>query len=157
MGGLGLVLGVEVLFLVWQAIQPSPVIEAPVAVMVAPSTAPPAFTKAMGVEPLPSLAQSAPRPMFVSSTPAAPVPSASPPPGSGEPDPAVAAKALAARLTLRGIVAGDPAQAIIEDVQTKKTYFVSRGQTVVDGATVQDVLETRVVLTLDGETIELAL
>ncbi len=83
--------------------------------------------------------------------------------GSGPAQPAVksgpsaSGKLLASRLSLMGIVAGDPGQAIIEDTQTKKTYFVTAGQTVVDGATLTQVLDNRVILDLDGESIELSL
>ena len=69
----------------------------------------------------------------------------------------VAAKELAARLNLMGIVAGDQPQAIIEDSQTHKTYFVISGQAVSEGAVVEKVLENRVILSIDGETIELTL
>ena len=56
-----------------------------------------------------------------------------------------------------GIVAGEPAQAIIEDTQTNKTYFVTAGQAVVEGAVLDKVLDNRVILDLDGEKIELSL
>ena len=56
-----------------------------------------------------------------------------------------------------GIVAGDSPQAIIEDSETKKTFFVTAGQMVVDGAVVEQVLDHRVVLTVAGEKIELSL
>lgn len=67
------------------------------------------------------------------------------------------ANALAARLTLIGIVAGEPAQAIIEDSQTHKTFFVSVGQSLIEGLVVEEVRENRVVLDLRGEKIELSL
>jgi len=60
-------------------------------------------------------------------------------------------------LTLMGIVSGNPAQAIIEDAETKKTYFVTPGQMVVDGAVLERVLDNRVVLDLNGEKIDLTL
>ena len=56
-----------------------------------------------------------------------------------------------------GIMAGNPGQAIIEDTQTKKSYFVSPGQPVVDGAMLDQVLDNRVILDFEGEKIELSL
>ena len=67
------------------------------------------------------------------------------------------AKALTSRLTLMGIVAGEKPQAIIEDSDTKKTFFVTAGQMVVEGAVVDNVLENSVVLDLGGQKIELSL
>ena len=64
---------------------------------------------------------------------------------------------LVARLTLTGIVEGDPAQAIIEDSETKKTYFVTAGQVIVGGAILEKVGDTGVVLNLAGERIDLTL
>ena len=100
---------------------------------------------------MPSLAASATRPLF-----AAPVELAvtAAPPKVGMSD---AAKLLAARLTLMGIISGNPAQAIIEDSQTRKTYFVSAGQMVADGAVLDQVLDNRVILSLEGEKIELTM
>lgn len=71
--------------------------------------------------------------------------------------PSVQASKLAARLTLLGIVSGEEPQAIIEDSQTQKTYFVSEGQAVVDGAIVESIGSNRIVLNFLGETIELNL
>jgi len=71
--------------------------------------------------------------------------------------PSTHAKDLAARLSLIGIIAGDPAQAIIEDTQTKKTYFVTAGQPVIEGLVIEEVRGDRVVLALNGEKIELSL
>lgn len=62
-----------------------------------------------------------------------------------------------ASLNLIGIVSGEPAQAIVEDTQTKKTYFVKVGQHVVEGLIVQDIREDRIILDLHGEYIELSL
>ena len=56
-----------------------------------------------------------------------------------------------------GIVSGDPGEAVIEDAETKKTYFVTTGQAVVEGATLERVLDNRVILDLGGEKIELTL
>ncbi|HEX9779833.1 MAG TPA: type II secretion system protein N [bacterium] len=68
-----------------------------------------------------------------------------------------ASQALASRLTLMGIVSGDPPQAIIGDSQTQKTYFVTVGQTVAGEAVLRDILENRAVLDLHGQTLELVL
>jgi len=64
---------------------------------------------------------------------------------------------LAARLTLVGIMAGDPAQAIIEDPQTQKAHFVTVGQHLIEGLIVEEIREDRVLLDLNGEKIELSL
>ena len=100
-------------------------------------------------EALPSLAESVSRPVFSPISAGSSATAFSPPSGS--------AKLLASRLTLMGIVAGSPAQAIIADSQTNKTYFVTAGQSVVEGAVVEQVLENHVVLDLGGEKIELVL
>ena len=68
-----------------------------------------------------------------------------------------AAKLLASRLTLMGIVSGNPSQAIIQDSQTQKTYFVTVGQSVVDDAVLEQVKDHGAILDLNGEKIELAL
>lgn len=107
------------------------------------------------IEPLPSLSEAAVRNIFASPITAAPTPA--PPAPVVKTGPSASAKLLASRLTLMGIVSGEPPQAIIEDAQTKKTYFVSVGQVVVDGAVLQQVLDNRVLLELDGESIELSL
>ncbi len=78
-------------------------------------------------------------------------------PGTVAVAPSVKASKLAARLSLLGIVSGEQPQAIIEDSQTQKTYFVSEGQTVVDGAILESVNSNGVVLNFLGETIELNL
>ncbi len=67
------------------------------------------------------------------------------------------ASAMAGRLSLIGVVQGTPSQAIIEDAETKKTYFVSAGQSVVEGVVVESVSERQVVLDLNGEKITLSL
>lgn len=71
--------------------------------------------------------------------------------------PAGQAQAILSRLTLIGIVTGEPPQAIIEDAQTRKTYFATEGQAIVEGLTVKDVLENRVILEFNGETVQLSL
>ena len=148
-GALGLVLAVELLALIVQTVRPVPTVMAPPlpAPAPAPTTAP-----AEAFQPLanlPSITDAA-HPVFQSSGVSG-SPSVSPRSPSGS------ARGLAARLTLMGIVSGEPAQAIIEDSQTKKTYFVSVGQMVVDGAMLEAVLDNRVVLVLDGERVELSL
>jgi len=67
------------------------------------------------------------------------------------------ARSLAARLSLIGVIAGEPPQAIIEDSQTKKSFFVTAGQSLIEGLMVKEILENRVVLDLYGERIELSL
>ena len=142
-------LSLELLTILVQALRPLPAVQAPQLPPSAPSVAAPAEPP----EPLanlPSLAGAA-HPVFRTSGVAAAPPSAGGRAASG------AARGLVSRLTLMGIVSGDPAQAIIEDAQTKKTYFVSVGQMVVDGAVLEEVLDNRVVLVLDGERVELSL
>ena len=97
---------------------------------------------------VPSLATYASKPLFAAPVP---VPSEPPRPPSGP------VTQLTARLTLLGIIAGEPAQAIIEDRQIQKTFFVTEGQAVVEGAVVQAISKNRVVLERLGETIELIL
>ena len=146
-------LGLEAAYLILQLIRPAPVIQVPAVpslTRTAPPTTDPA-APAVSLPEIPSLSASATRPLF-----APPVQvGSSTTPTTGLPS--VAAKTLAARLSLMGIIAGDPAQAIIEDAQTKKTYFVTVGQAVVEGAVLQQVLDHRVILELQGEKIELTL
>ena len=78
-------------------------------------------------------------------------------PGSAAMAPSAQAGAVTARLTLMGIVTGNPPQAIIEDAQTKKSYFVTVGQGLLEGVTVEAIRPDRVVLNLHGEKIELSL
>jgi len=139
---LGVVVGIELIILLVQVVRPLPTVTVPVA-----SPAPAEGAASAGAPELPSLTAAASRPLFA--PPAAPA--------AGPASPSGSATQLASRLTLMGIVSGHPAQAIIEDSQTKKTYFVTEGQTVVDGAVLEQVLDSRVVLNLSGERIELGL
>jgi len=148
-GFLGIMLAVQAVALVIVAIHPVPT------VMIPMLSAHPARDTANTSEPLqglPSLAASASRTLF-----AVPVTATAPPAPKGRGAPSGLAKLLAARLTLMGIVSGEPAQAIIEDTQTKRSYFVTTGQVVVEGAVLKKILDNRVVLDLDGEEIELTL
>lgn len=145
-GLLGLVLAAELAATLVQLARPLPLASLPV---------PLAFDEApadsVAAPEIPSLAMSASRALF-----AAPAGQTAAP-GPKRAALSEAAKQLASRLTLMGIVAGDPAQAIIEDAESKKTYFVTTGQLVADGAVLQQVLDNRVILELGGETIELTL
>ena len=76
---------------------------------------------------------------------------------SGPAGVSVTTRQLGARLMLVGIVAGEPSQAIIEDTQTQRTYMVSPGQAVTEGAVLERVLDNHVVLDVGGEKIELVL
>ncbi len=149
MTGLGSVLAIEMLVLLIQAVRPLPPLPMPGA------TVAPAATPA-GAEPLsvqiPSITESVSRSLFVA--PTAPASGAA---SVSRAAPSGSAKQLAARLSLLGIIPGNPAQAIIEDSQTKKSYFVSTGQTVVEGAVLDQVLEAHVILDLQGEKVELTL
>jgi hypothetical protein len=151
MAVLGAILGMELLWLAWQAAWPLPPVEAlpagaPEGAAAVPPPAPDAAAAAMPE--LPSLAAIARDALFAASSGGA---------AAGFVPPSGSATLLASRLTLMGIVAGDPAQAIIEDAQTQKTYFVTAGQAVVEGAVLDQVLDNRVVLDLGGEKIELTL
>lgn len=99
--------------------------------------------------PIPALAAAASRPLFdVADRPVTP---------AGSPASSAQAREVAARLSLIGVVAGDPAQAIIEDTQTKKSYIASVGQALMGGLVVERIQPGRVVLDLHGEKIELSL
>lgn len=101
-----------------------------------------------GVEPAPSIASAAAaRPLF-----------SAPRPASGSaPVLSEQAHAWAARLTIRGVMTGTIAQAVIEDTQTQKTYLVTVGQRVLEGLVVEEIRDNRVVLSWQGEHVELSL
>ena len=147
---LGAVLGVEAVMVMVQLARPMPAVTVP---QVTPPIEgePPEASR----EPLemPSLVQSASRSVF---TVPAPVGG-----GDGQPPPksrsSETVKQLAARLSLIGVVSGEPPQAIIEDPSSGKSYLVSVGQAVVEGAVLKEVQERRAILELDGETFELSL
>ena len=143
---LGLILIMEVGGLVMEATRRQPVIVAPRQLPVPAASANASTTP---FDEMPTLASSVSGSVFASS------PSSST--ASVRAMPSATAKQLASRLTLMGIVSGEPAQAIIEDAQTKKTYFAVIGQMVVEGALVEQILQNRVVLDMNGEKIELAL
>ena len=151
-GVLSLVLGIEVVGLIVEALWPLPPIETPT---IQSSHGPRAgSSKTTELDEMVSLSASASRPLFAAS---AATSSKTGTDQTAHAAPSAAAQQLAARLTLMGIVAGNPAQAIIEDSQTKKTYFVMVGQPVIEGAVLEQVLEHRAILNLNGEKIELAL
>ena len=58
---------------------------------------------------------------------------------------------------LIGIVPGSPAQAILEDAQTKKTYVVRQGQHVPGGWTVDRIADGYVILDANGDKTQLSL
>ena len=149
MGGLGGVAVVEVIALLSQAARPLPTVDVP---LIQPAPEP----RAAAADPLqemPSIAESLGRPLFASPIDYAPNPASQ----NSRAALSDAAKQLAGRLTLMGIVAGDPAQAIIQDSQGGKTYFVTVGQPLAEGAVLERVLENRVVLSIGSEQIELSL
>lgn len=59
-------------------------------------------------------------------------------------------------LSLKGIIAGDKPQAIIEDEKNKKSYFLYKGESVND-IKVEDIQPDRVILRVNGELLELTL
>ena len=143
---LGIVLVLEGVWVVAQIVRPLPEVSLPVTpapdVPAPPSATPPEVD-------MPSIVASAPRPLFSAAASAGAAPSRQALSGS--------ARLLATRLTLTGIVSGDPPQAIIEDAQTQKTYFVTVGQPLAEGAVLDEVLDNRVILDFQGERIELTL
>jgi len=98
----------------------------------------------------PSLASAVSHPLFQAgaSSPSVTTPM---PPGA----PSMAAGALASRLSVSGVVLGEPSQAVIEDAQTKKTYLVTAGQRFLDGVMVEAIQVDRVILNRQGERIDL--
>ena len=153
-GALSVALGIEGIALIVEALWPMPLVETPSIRAQSSHGTGAGTTTAMGLDEMPSLAASASRPIFAVSA------AASSSTGTDQVTraaPSATAQLLAVRLTLMGIVAGNPAQAIIQDSQTQKTYFVKVGQPVIEGAILEKVLEHRAVLNLNGEQIELAL
>lgn len=150
---LSIVLGAEVIGLIVEALWPRPAIETPTIRMPSPGIDGGAST-ATGVEEMASLAASASRPLFAASAASSASTGTNPITRTA---PSATAQLLAARLTLMGIVDGNPAQAIIQDSQTQKTYFVNVGQPVIEGAVLEKAVDHRAVLNLNGEAIELAL
>jgi len=63
---------------------------------------------------------------------------------------------LLGKFNLVGIMPGDRSQAIIEDKQTMKTYYLFKGDSF-DGAIVEDIGDGRVVLESGGERVNLVL
>lgn len=149
-GVLSVVLAIEIVGLILEAFWPLPPITTPRLPSVGSSAG---SSKTVTFEEMPSLSASVSRPLFAASV----ANSSMGTDQTAHAAPSVTAQLLAARLTLMGIVAGNPAQAIIEDSQTKKTYFVKVGQPVVEGAVLENVLEHRAILNLNGEKIELTL
>jgi hypothetical protein len=146
----GIVIAAELIALAVLLLRPTQTVSAvvaPVAAMAAPQ--PDALLTAP-----PSIAASVSRPLFAAPN-AAGATTGSGRPGAG--GPSEDAKALAARLSLIGIMGGAAPQVIIEDTQTKKTFSVTVGQSLIEGLVVAEVRADRVVLDLNGEQIELSL
>jgi len=57
-------------------------------------------------------------------------------------------------INLVGIISGEPAQAVIEDVKTKKTYYVTRGQFIGEFQ-VDDIQEGKIIINYNGQKYEL--
>ena len=153
--GLGTLLAVEGLILVASAAWPVP--KPVVPAVPAPADPGQGGSSAGPIAPLadiPSLANVASRPLFGASPGGSPGSAGTTGPVS---PPSGSATLLSTRLTLMGIVAGDRPQAIIADSQTQKTYFVSVGQPLAEGATLEQVLDNRVIINFNGEKIELTL
>ena len=74
-----------------------------------------------------------------------------------QPDPTkVKIDELTKSLALKGIIAGNVPQAVIEDTKAGKTYFVIKQDKIGD-ASVDDIKDDRVKLRLDNQTFELVL
>lgn len=147
---LGVILVVELIMVVMQLVRPLQLVTPPI---FPPDAASSSGGDEAPLPPLPSLAESASQSLFAS-----PIIASSGATGPAVPaGPSQTGKLLASRLTLMGVVSGESPQAIIEDSETKKTYFVTVGQTVTEGATLEKVLDNRVILDLNGEKIELSL
>ncbi len=145
------ILAIEVLVMVVQIIRPLPHVELPAVTATAPSAVD--RTTAPSVE-MPSLSEQPAQSIFATTAAEPQWAAAS---SSSTVSPSAQANALAARLSLVGIVAGDPPQAIIEDSQTQKTFFVTKGQRVIEGAVLQEIRDSHVILQYQGEQIELTL
>jgi hypothetical protein len=146
-GALGVILVLEAVWLIVQAVRPLPGGEPSRAADASRGSASPAAAPE-----LPSLSESAAPSLF-----GAGVPSTAPDAFvSSRPALSGSAKLLGSRFTLTGIVSGEPPQAIVEDTQTQKTYFLTVGQGIED-AVLEQVMEDRVILDLNGEKIELSL
>lgn len=65
-------------------------------------------------------------------------------------------KAMVERFQVVGVVTGSPSQAILEDVQTHKTYLVDAGEQMGEGVLVEAILPHSVVLSVGGESHELS-
>ncbi len=57
-------------------------------------------------------------------------------------------------INLVGIISGEPPQAVIEDVKTKKTYYVTRGQFIGEFR-VDDIQEGKIIINYNGQKYEL--
>ena len=57
---------------------------------------------------------------------------------------------------LKGIIAGDKPQVILEDEKNKKSYFLYKGDSV-DNIRVEDIQSDKVILSINGEVLELTL
>lgn len=62
----------------------------------------------------------------------------------------------AKRFNLVGIIPGDQPQAIVEDIESAKTYYLNKGQSVA-GIEVEDIADGRVVISFNGRRIVLVL
>jgi type II secretory pathway component PulC len=144
---LSLVAAAEIAALVWCFVAPVPEVSLPAAV------AAKAADEVPVPEAPPSLSAAASRPLFEAPDRAPESAQATPAATAG---PSVEARELASRLTLIGVVSGDSPQAIIEDSGKGKTSFVGVGQ-MVEGMVVEEVHDNRVVLSLNGERVELSL
>ncbi len=155
--GLGCFAGVELVALLWLIMQPATKTPEsdlkPPAAREQHATTPSVSQQgrdATQPESVPAIAPVATRPLFQGA-------SAGPATTDQSGSASAAAQAVASRLSVIGIVAGNPMQAIIEDSKTKKTYFAIMGQRIAEGLLVQEIRQNRVILTLNGETIELSL
>ena len=63
---------------------------------------------------------------------------------------------IAKSFVLKGIIAGAPPQAVIEDTRANKSYFASKGESVAE-AVVEEITDNKVKLKIGVQTIDLTL
>ena len=68
--------------------------------------------------------------------------------------PAAATAEALKDISLVGIVSGEPGQAVIEDKQAQRTYYVTKGQSVAEYQ-VEDIQEGKIILNRNGQKYEL--
>lgn len=104
----------------------------------------------------PTLGDLTRRSLFRDMAPPPPPPPVVAVPAGPPPAPKIPLSERAARFRLVGIISGANPQAIIEDTQTQRTIYASKGQ-LIEGILVESVTEGKVVLFSDGERFDITL